>query len=203
MTFGNWFGEWFGQWFGSGEPAPTGSLSGSASVRLSALGNVTSEPSSAVSGSASITIGASGQVQGIGEPEESTGGGSSVERQRESVEAYKAYQADLAAELEREVAEAERLAAESVSPELAEAERVAAFLRAPRQLEGIPEPVAFEPAETLTPEQAASEVKALLRKISYANAETAGIAEQATVKESLTIDDDEALALIMILAEID
>ena len=198
MTFGNWLGEWFGQWFGSGEPAPPGSLSGSASVRLSASGNVTSEPSSAVSGSASITIGASGQIQGIGEPEGSTGGGSSVERQRESVEAYKAYRASVAAELEREVAEAERIAAEAVSPEIAEAERVAAFLRTPRQFEGIPEPVAFEPAETLTPEQAASEVKALIDRIGQS-----AIAEPATVKESLTIDDDEALALIMILAEID
>ena len=138
----------------------------------------------------------------ITQQETGSGGGASSDRERyQEVAAYRAE--IIGAELEREVAESERLAADTVSPELVEAERVAAFLRTPRQFEGIPEPVAFEPAEALTPEQAASEVKSLLRKISYANAETAGIAEQATVKESLTIDDDEALALIMILAEID
>lgn len=60
MTLGQWVGQWFGEWFGSGEPAPEGSLSGTATVGLTCTG-----PATAVghlTGGAVITIASAGEL---------------------------------------------------------------------------------------------------------------------------------------------
>ena len=60
MTLGQWVGQWFGEWFGSGEPAPEGSLSGTATVGLTCTG-----PATAIghlTGGAVITIASAGEL---------------------------------------------------------------------------------------------------------------------------------------------
>lgn len=60
MTLGQWVGQWFGEWFGSGEPAPEGSLSGTATVGLTCTG-----PATAIghlTGGAVITIASAGDL---------------------------------------------------------------------------------------------------------------------------------------------
>ena len=57
---GQWVGQWFGEWFGSGEPAPEGSLSGTATVGLTCTG-----PATAIghlTGGAVITIASAGEL---------------------------------------------------------------------------------------------------------------------------------------------
>ena len=60
MTIGQWLGKWAGQWLGSGEPAPEGSISGAATISLSA----TAQPTAVVeiSGTASLSMSAAGSI---------------------------------------------------------------------------------------------------------------------------------------------
>lgn len=61
---GNWLGQWLGKWFGSGEPAPAGSLYGSATLAVSASG--TARALGHLSGAASVSLSASGSAIGAG-----------------------------------------------------------------------------------------------------------------------------------------
>ena len=71
MTIGQWVGQWFGEWFGSGEPAPAGTMSGTAAVALSTAGTATGK--GALEGAASVilhssgdlTVAASGMMSGV------------------------------------------------------------------------------------------------------------------------------------------
>ena len=60
MTIGQWVGQWFGEWFGSGELAPAGSMSGSATLALSTVGSVTGK--GILEGTASVTLHSSGEL---------------------------------------------------------------------------------------------------------------------------------------------
>ena len=60
-TQGQWQGQWGGQWFGPTEPAPPGSMSGSALLSFSATGELTAGNSGFMSGSASLSFSATGE----------------------------------------------------------------------------------------------------------------------------------------------
>ena len=60
MTIGQWVGQWFGEWFGSGEPAPAGSMSGTATVSLSTAGSATGTGS--MEGMAGVAVASSGEL---------------------------------------------------------------------------------------------------------------------------------------------
>ena len=60
MTIGQWVGQWFGEWFGSGEPAPAGSMSGTATVSLSIAGSATG--TGALEGMAGVAVASSGEL---------------------------------------------------------------------------------------------------------------------------------------------
>ena len=65
-TQGQWQGQWGGQWFGPTEPAPPGSMSGSALLSFSATGELTAGNSGFMSGSASLSFSAAGALGGVG-----------------------------------------------------------------------------------------------------------------------------------------
>ena len=71
MTIGQWVGQWFGEWFGSGEPAPAGSMSGTATVSLSTAGSASGTGSLEgaagviLHSSGDLTVAASGAMSGV------------------------------------------------------------------------------------------------------------------------------------------
>ena len=62
MTLGQWVGDWLGNWFGSGEPAPAGAMSGTATVSIS--GAATPGASGAMGGTAAIALSSAGSLTG-------------------------------------------------------------------------------------------------------------------------------------------
>lgn len=71
---GNWLGSWLGKWFGAGEPAPAGSLSGTATVALTASATLMAKGN--LSGSAAFAITGIGALnEPPGTTQQTAGGG--------------------------------------------------------------------------------------------------------------------------------
>ena len=68
MTIGQWVGKWFGEWFGSGEPAPAGSMSGTATVSLSIAGELSAAANGSLSGTAVLSMSVTGVLSSTGIP---------------------------------------------------------------------------------------------------------------------------------------
>ena len=68
MTLGQWFGKWFGSWLGSGEPAPVGSMVGSATLSLGATGTLSAAASSNMAGTASFSLISTGTLTAYSPP---------------------------------------------------------------------------------------------------------------------------------------
>lgn len=66
MTIGQWLGTWVGSWLGSGDPAPEGTLRGTATISLS--GSAVVGGLGKVSGVAAVSVAASGSVSGGSTP---------------------------------------------------------------------------------------------------------------------------------------
>ena len=64
MTVGQWLGNWVGSWFGSGEPAPEGSLRGTATISLAASGSTGAVVT--LQGTADISVSASAYATAVG-----------------------------------------------------------------------------------------------------------------------------------------
>jgi hypothetical protein len=133
---------------------------------------------------------------------ESTGSGGTCARERHH--AISAYRAEyIGNELEREVAAVERLAAESAqSEELKQAEYFANRLSGIQAGQDSVEPVAFDSVDTLTPEQADSEVRAIIDRIGKSDQAKVASEKVVSGKQAITTGNDDDLALIMILAEL-
>lgn len=67
MNLGQWLGQWSGDWFGPLEPAPVGSIAGSATIRLD--GSATPAAAGWMSGTSTIQVGGTGNLTAeSGEP---------------------------------------------------------------------------------------------------------------------------------------
>ncbi len=111
---GEWLGSWPGEWFGDGVERPPGSISGTATVSITAVG-VLVAPTGFMSGSASLAVSAVGSMA-----QESSGGAliglresirRDVENSRKQREAAQQAEQIRQAEQEGQIAEIEASAA--------------------------------------------------------------------------------------------
>lgn len=199
MNVGKWIGKVVGQWFGAVEELPPGFTSGVASIYIGATGSINDESGlSFISGSSSISINVIGSLI---QEQPLSGGALMAFRQmawkaEQQKEAKRKQQRKLEQERAEELARIERIEAERLAEE--EAERQYADLVARLSVvtpEELPEPVELSP-------DALDKLEAIAKR--SAETYTDRTAHVQKTAESIQVtDDDDAMALIMILAEID
>ncbi len=197
MNVGKWIGKVVGQWFGAVEELPPGFTSGVASIYIGATGSINDDSGlSFISGSSSISINVIGSLV---QEQPLSGGALMAFRQmawkaEQQKEAKRKQQRKIEQEQAEELARIERIEAELRE---AEAERQYADLVARLSV------VALE--ELAKPVELAPDAIEKLAAIKTLASETqAALSLAGETQAGLTaIDDDEAMALIMILAEID
>lgn len=207
MNVGKWIGKFVGQWFGAVEELPPGFTSGTAHIQIGATGSVYGGTIPAfISGTASISLNASGTLERIEEP----GGAGMVRRHLR----WKAEQARLRAiELKQAEEEAARIAIERIAEarrqaELAEKqaqELIARLSIVPTVKDSLSvaanDNAANPDAATDSAPRKISVSFSSLNELIERNSESVpALTEQIS---SNAFYDDDALALIMILAEID
>lgn len=104
---GEWLGSWPGEWFGDGVERPPGSISGTATVSITAVGTLEA-PTGFMSGSASFEVSAVGSMA-----QEASGGALAGLREairRDAENRRKQREAEKQAEQVREFAELEAIA---------------------------------------------------------------------------------------------
>ncbi len=198
MNVGKWVGKVVGQWFGAVEELPPGFTSGVASIYIGATGSIHDDSGlSFISGSSSISINVIGSLV---QEQPLSGGALMAFRQmawkaEQQKEAKRKQQRKIEQEQAEELARIARIEAERLAEEEAERQYVDLVARlsvvAPEELESPVElaPDAIEKLEAIR--TLASETQAAL---SISDETQSGLTAN---------DDDEAMALIMILAEID
>ena len=211
MNVGKWIGKVVGQWFGAVEELPPGFTSGVASIYIGATGSINDDSGlSFISGSSSISINVIGSLV---QEQPLSGGALMAFRQmawkaEQQKEAKRKQQRKIEQEQAEELARLERIEAERLAEE-EEAERQYVDLVArlsvvePEELANKIElaPDAIEQLASIR-DAAAQGVRLALNE----HAKNSPISIQVsddTLQNAAFLNDDEAMALIMILAEID
>lgn len=194
---GRWLGEWVGAWFGSSEPAPEGSIQGTATIRISSSGVIdgSSEPVIVgIHGVASVSLTASGRLK----VEDATGGiMATIARLRRQFSekrtaAIQAKQAEALAQQEAQKAEDDRRSTETEEKHLAEMVAQGAEMRR-RELERNSNVLEFKPVIDSGSIVSRAEVVASRVRPSVP------VRDAST--ETATLSDNDDLALILLLLE--
>ena len=197
MNVGKWIGKVVGQWFGAVDELPPGFTSGVASIYIGATGSINDGSSlSFISGSSSISINVIGSLV---QEQPLSGGALMAFRQmawkaEQQKEAKRKQQRKLEQERAEELARLARIEADRLAEE--EAERQYADLVARLSV--------VEPEEQAKPVELAQDATVKLASIVSQNPKYETQNNLSIAGETQTgTDDDEALALLMILAEIE
>ena len=200
MNIGKWIGKVVGQWFGAVDELPPGFASGTASIQIGAIGSIHDGAGmSFVYGSAPISINAIGSLV---QEKAISGGALMAFRQmawkaEQQKEAKRKQQRKLEQERAEELARLERIEAERLAEEEAERQYVDLVARlsvvAPEEL--------AKPVE-LAPDAIEKLASIVSQKPKYETQTVLSLSDE-TQAGLTAINDDEAMALIMILAEID
>ncbi len=198
MNVGKWIGKVVGQWFGAVEELPPGFTSGVASIYIGATGSIHDDSGlSFISGSSSISINVIGSLI---QEQPLSGGALMAFRQmawkaEQQKEAKRKQQRKLEQERAEELARLERIEAERLAEEEAERQYVDLVARLS----------VVAPEELAKPVEIAPDAIARLESIvsQKPKHETQAPLSIAAETQAAAINDDDALALIMILAEID